>query len=74
MDKLWLVLVVVVIAIVILIAGGYAANIVKLCKCDFQAPVKAEVIRAIGIVFPPVGVIAGYCTIKDGPVIEGETK
>ena len=45
---------------------GYIANIIKLCKCDFDLPFKAEVIRALGVVVPPVGMITGYITIKDG--------
>jgi len=46
---------------------GYILNIVKLCQCDFEAPIKAEIIRGIGIIAPPVGMVAGWCTIEDGP-------
>lgn len=39
--------------------GGYVQNIYKLTQCDFEAPYKAEVIRAVGV-FPPVGAIVGW--------------
>ncbi len=44
---------------------GYFANIYKLTQCDFDTPLKAEVIRGIGVVVPPMGVICGFITIKD---------
>ncbi len=59
----------IVVGIVVLIFGtvGYIMNIVKLCRSDFEKPIKAEVIRGVGVVVPPVGAIAGYCTIQDSP-------
>jgi len=39
---------------------GYIANIVKLSDCDFKAPYKAEIIRGVGIVIPPVGYVVGF--------------
>jgi hypothetical protein len=39
---------------------------VSLCKCDFEAPVKAEVIRSVGVIIPVVGVVTGYIDIEDG--------
>ena len=59
----------IVLLIVLLVAlplWGYVANIVKLCLCDFDVPLKAEIIRSIGIIVPPIGVVAGFCTIADG--------
>lgn len=44
---------------------GYVANIYKLTKCDFDTPLKAEVIRVAGIVIPPVGAVLGFVTIDD---------
>ncbi len=44
---------------------GYISNIVKLTKCDFKAPYKAEVLRGVGIFIAPMGIIEGYCQIKD---------
>jgi hypothetical protein len=55
-------------ALLILAMGiGWVMNVVKFCKCDFEAPYKAEAIRGIGIVVLPVGAVAGWCTIDDGP-------
>lgn len=42
---------------------GYFANIYKLTKCDFEPSYKAEVIRGIGIVVPPVGIVTGYLNL-----------
>ena len=49
------------IIVVIIIVGltGWVKNIIKLSNCDFEAPYKAEVIHAIGII-PPVGAITGW--------------
>jgi len=47
-------------AIVIFFLIGWVMNIVKLCKCDFDRPYKAEVIRAVGAAVPPVGGIVGW--------------
>ena len=47
---------------------GYVLNLVKLCRCDFASPIKAEVVRGIGVVVPPVGVVAGYINIEDGEI------
>ena len=57
--------------VVVLAFAGWIGNIVKLTKCDFEAPYKSEVIRSIGIVIPPVGIITGYMDIQDG---ESEVK
>lgn len=43
---------------------GYVRNIVLLTRLDFKAPYKAEVVRSIGL-FPVVGAITGWVTIKD---------
>ena len=50
--------------IVIVGSAGYISNIVKLCKCDFEKPMTAEVIRATGIFIPPVGAVVGYLRIN----------
>jgi|WetSurSiteA1Bulk_404760.scaffolds.fasta_scaffold57586_2 hypothetical protein len=47
------------------IAGiGWILNIVKLVKCDFKAPYKAEFIRVVGVV-SPISIITGYMKIED---------
>ncbi len=58
----------VVITILCLLAiFGYLNNIAKLCKCDFEAPLKAEFIRGTGIFIFPVGIITGFMDIDDAP-------
>lgn len=59
------VLLFVMFCIVLPLMWGYVMNIVKITKCDFNAPYKAEFIRGVGLVLPPVGGIVGYCTIQD---------
>jgi hypothetical protein len=49
----------------VVVLYGYVANIVSLCHCDFKEQYKAEILRGIGIVLPPVGVIEGYLKIED---------
>jgi hypothetical protein len=50
----------VVVALIFGCIGGYVTNIVKLCGTDFEPSYKAEVIRGVGVVVPPVGVVLGY--------------
>ena len=47
------------IFIIIVIGTGWVKNLIKLTECDFEAPYKAEVIHAVGII-PPVGMITGW--------------
>jgi hypothetical protein len=71
-DKLAIVgIVLVVVLIAVLPIYGYVNNIVELCHCDFQSPMKAEVVRGVGIVIPIVGVVAGYIEINDDPIEKG---
>lgn len=51
----------------ILVAGvvGWVKNIIELTECDFKAPYKCEVIRAVGVMVPPVGAVVGFITIED---------
>ena len=56
---------VIAIAIWALCIYGYFANIYKLTQCDFDAPLKAEVARGIGVVLFPIGIIEGYIDIND---------
>jgi len=44
---------------------GWIMNIYKFSQCDFDTPLRAEVIRGIGIVAPPFGAIIGYMDIED---------
>ena len=58
----------IIVVFIILIIGagvtGWIKNIVKLTRCDFEAPYKAEIIRVVGIV-PPVGAVVGWLNIDD---------
>jgi hypothetical protein len=44
---------------------GWVMNIYKFSQYDFDTPLKAEVIRGIGIVVAPMGAVIGYIDIKD---------
>ena len=48
---------------------GWCMNVYKFCKCDFDAPYKAEIIRGVGIAVAPMGAITGYINIQDGSKI-----
>ena len=60
-----LLIAIVAFGIILPLAGGYIANIVKITRYDFASPYKAEFIRGVGIVMPPVGGVLGFCTIDD---------
>jgi hypothetical protein len=49
------------------IAGiiGWVMNLYKLTQCDFDTPLKTEVIRAIAIPVAPLGAIIGYMDIGE---------
>jgi len=53
------------VAIWILCLYGWFANIYKLTQCDFDVPLKAEVVRTVGVVVFPAGIVMGYMDIKD---------
>jgi len=53
------------ILIWLMIIFGWFRNIYKLTQCDFDVPLKTEVIRSIGIVVFPLGVIFGYMDIGE---------
>lgn len=62
-DSIAISLFVLIVAIAFTCALGYVFNIIAFLECDFSAPYKAEAIRAIGILLPFVGAIAGFCKI-----------
>jgi len=66
MKVITLIIIVVLIAVVPI--AGYVKNIARLIDCDFASPYKAEILRGVGVVMPPVGMIMGYCDIEDGAV------
>lgn len=56
-------IVAIVILLIWIVGGiGWVKNIIKLAECDFEAPYKAEVIHAVGLV-PIVGAVVGYIDI-----------
>ena len=55
----------IVIAIWSFIMIGWFSNIYKLTQCDFDVPLKTEVIRLIGIPLFPMGAMIGYMDIGE---------
>lgn len=53
------------ICIIALIGYGWFANLYKLSQYNFSSPYKAEVLRTVGAVVFPVGVVMGYFNIED---------
>lgn len=47
------------VSVVCVLAFGWVMNLVKLTRCDSEAPYKCEVVHALGV-FPPVGVVTGW--------------
>lgn len=56
---------IIAICIVVLVIYGWCANLYKLSQYNFSSPYKAEVLRGVGAVVFPVGVVMGYCNIED---------
>ena len=54
-----------IIALVLVVISGYFQNIYKLTTLDFEPNYKAETVRIIGIVIPPVGLIVGWVTFDE---------
>ena len=54
-----------ILLIYFLIIFGWARNIYLLAQCNFTQPFKTEVIRGVGIVIFPIGVVTGYISMDD---------
>lgn len=54
-----------ILLIWILSTLGWLINIAQFCRCDFDAPYKAEIIRGVGVIVAPVGSVVGYFNIQD---------
>lgn len=54
-----------IIFIALLSVYGWGKNIYLLIDSNFEKPYKNEIIRAAGLVFPPIGAMAGFIDIKD---------
>jgi hypothetical protein len=52
--------------LVVLLGVGWMMNCYKFTQLDFKSPVKAEVLRGIGL-FPPIGAVMGWISIDDTP-------
>jgi hypothetical protein len=55
----------IILLIWLMIMFGWFRNIYKLTQCDFDVPLKTEVIRSVGIVVFPLGAIFGYMNIGE---------
>jgi len=44
---------------------GWGMNVYKLVTANFEPSYKNEIIRSVGVVITPVGVITGYIDIED---------
>jgi hypothetical protein len=55
----------IIILIWLMIIFGWFRNIYKLTQCDFDVPLKTEVIRSVGILVFPLGAILGYMNIGE---------
>ncbi len=53
------------LVVAVLLSIGWVLNLVALAKCDFEPKYKAETIRAVGVVVPFVGGVAGWLDIED---------
>ena len=53
------------ILIWLIIIFGWGRNVYKLTQCDFDVPLKTEIIRSVGIVIFPLGGIFGYMNIGE---------
>lgn len=45
-----------------IVATGWIMNLIKLTRCDFEAPYKAEVIHGLGLI-SPIGAITGWLSV-----------
>ena len=55
----------IILLIWLIIIFGWGRNVYKLTQCDFDVPLKTEVIRSVGIVVFPLGAIFGYMNIGE---------
>ena len=55
----------IIILIWLIVIFGWFRNIYKLTQCDFDVPLKTEVIRSVGILVFPLGAVFGYMNIGD---------
>jgi len=51
-----------VVFVIIFMLFGVVKNIIKLTRCDFKKPYKAEVIHTAGLI-PPIGMVTGWLNV-----------
>ena len=56
---------IIVFLICVILLIGWFKNVDKLSGCDFEYPYRAEVWRATGIMFFPIGGVTGYLNIGE---------
>ena len=39
----------------------WVINLVQFCKCDFEQPLKKEVIKGVGVFIPPAAAVTVFC-------------
>ncbi len=52
--------------IMVCLGIGWVMNCYKFTQLDFQRPIRAEILRGIGII-PPIGAVLGWIHINDTP-------
>jgi len=52
------------IVVLSIVFSGSCVCLVKLTKCDFEAPYKEEILYGVGIV-PPFGVVIAFMDVED---------
>lgn len=55
----------IIILVWLIVIFGWFRNIYKLTQCDFDVPLKTEVIRSVGILVFPLGAVFGYMNIGE---------
>lgn len=65
MSKLSFLTFTIIVLFCLVVGYGWISNIVRFVRLDFQSPYKAEVLRGVGIVVAPMGVVEGFIKIKD---------
>jgi prepilin-type N-terminal cleavage/methylation domain-containing protein len=54
-----LTIVIAIVLTLVVVGTGWVKNLIKLARCDFEAPYKAEIIHSVGLL-PPVGMVTGW--------------
>jgi prepilin-type N-terminal cleavage/methylation domain-containing protein len=55
-------MIVIGLVLFVVMAIGWIKNLVKLTNCDFETPLKCEVIHGAGLI-PPIGMVTGWLDV-----------